>query len=435
MNLDKAKIALLYLVILGNFVLLVAPGFAGPAMFYYDETLLLWSTAGISHMVWGLGVTKGQIALFTGNWASDIFPLMGRTDALQVILERTLNASAPVFMGRYPPGIGLTLYLFFVTFGLQFWVARLATTIFHVGTLILFPFNLYRHTRKYSLALIGGLLFSSVPMSSYFGRLVEPFIPALFFMTLSATFYSSSFHEENSVRRLGPALASLCVACFYNWVGFLLFVVVIALELARTNRSLKGVLACAIVMLSMLVFLVLPLATLGVSLGDYKGSNLFSNLVIMFRIFIHRTFLTSQDDSGLQFSRLQESLVFVRVNIWAFTLLVPALAVCGLLTWIRRTINHVPLSYAERVNGILCAVGVMWVLLMAQGVYVHMYYQYFLLPGEVFFASAFLDRLLSANRGFCMLTRILVIGAIVAIYYLSVQTICGNLPPIWSGGY
>jgi hypothetical protein len=129
-------------------------------------------------MVWGLEVTRGQIAFFTGDWAASIFALMGRPDALQVILEKTRSASGPVFLGRYPPGIGLTLYFFFSVLGLHFWVARLATTIFHVGTLILFTLNLHRRTNKYSLALIGGLLFSTVPMSSYFGRLVDMFIPA-----------------------------------------------------------------------------------------------------------------------------------------------------------------------------------------------------------------------------------------------------------------
>lgn len=407
------------------------PGFSSPAHFYYDETLLTWCAAAISHIVWGIGVTKGQIAFFTGDWASNIFTLMGRPDALQVILERTRDASGPVFLGRYPPGIGLTLFLFFSIFGLHFWVARLATTIFHVGTLILFTFNLHRHSKRLGLALIGGLLFSTVPMSSYFGRLVDQFIPALFFMTLAATFYANAFHQSDAKRRLIPALASLCVACFYNWIGFIMFVMILGLELMRRDRSLRAVLAGLAVMMLVLVALVVPLATLGVSLGGYSNSTIPNQLQVMFEIFLHRTFLSNQNDAGAMISPLGWVLSFARVNIWGFTLLIPPLALAGFMIYIRRAVR-LPIGYAERVNGMLGLVGVVWVFLMAQGVYVHMYYQYFLLPGEVFFASVFLDRLLAANWRFRMVTRIFVIGAILVVYYLSVQTIYGNLPTIWT---
>jgi hypothetical protein len=422
LNRGKIGLVLLYVIVLGNFLILVSPGFDSPAHFYYDESLLCWSAAAISHMVWGLGVTKGQIAFFTGDWAVYIFPLMGRTDALQVMLDRTRNASGPVFLGRYPPGIGLTLYFFFSVLGLHFWVARLATTIFHVGTLILFTFNLHRRTNKYSLALIGGLLFSTVPTSSYFGRLVDQFIPALFFMTLGATLYSNSFESKTSVRRLAPALVSVCVACFYNWIGFILFAVILLVELVRKDRSPKVILAGVTLMLSMLLVLVVPLAMLGVSLGGYHGTTIVSNLTTMFGIFLHRTFLYTKDDSNVPFTGLQWIASFFRVNVWGFTLLVIPLTLGGLILGVKKA-TRMPVTYAGRINSILGLVGVLWVLLMAQGVYVHMYYQYFLLPGEVYFASVLLDRVYSLKWRFRWFSIALVIVALLVIYYLSRVTI------------
>jgi len=163
---------------------------------------------------------------------------------------------------------------------------------------------------------------------------------------------------------------------------------------------------------------------LGVSLGGYQGSTIVNNFLAMFTIFLHRTFLRTQDDSGVTFTRLQQISKFLQVNVWGFTLLVPLLAACGLLLWMKRD-TRAPLTYAGRVNGMLSVMGVVWVLLMAQGVYVHMYYQYFLLPGEVFFASVLLDRVHSLERRFRWLSGLSVTIIILAVYYLSRLTIFG----------
>jgi len=421
----RLKSAILYFIVVGNFLSLISPGFGSPAHFYYDENLLIWSAEGIAHMVWGLGVTKGQLALFTNDWFHNIMPLMGNRDALQIILERTRTAPSPVFLGRYPPGIGLTLYLFFSIFGLHFWVARMATTIFHIGTLILFTYNLKRLTKGFSLAAIGGFLFSTVPMSSYFGRLVVDFIPALFFMTLAVTFYSSSYRQKSVRSRLVPALLALCFACFYNWVGFILFAFLLLFELRRSDRSGRNIAAVFIVFMSMLVLLIVPLVLTGVSIGGYRNGTLVDNLWLQFQIFVHRTFLSTQNDAGQPFTVYQWVTNFISVNVWGFTLLVPPLAICGLGLYVRR-VRRRPLMYVERVNGILGLVGVSFVALLAQGVYVHMYYQYFLLPGEVYLASTILNAVYSQDWGLQWVSKLFVICALASVYYLARVTIFGT---------
>jgi hypothetical protein len=423
---EKIRITLLLAAVVVNFVILVSPGFDSPAHFYYDEDMLAWASAGIADIVWGLGVTKGQIAFFTSNWADNIFNLTRNPDALNIILEKTRTAPGPVFLGRYPPGIGLTLYVAFTALGLHFWVVRLAPTIFHIGTLVLFTLNLKRFNGSYSSALLGGLLFSTVPMSSYFGRLADGFIPALFFMTLAATFYSAAWDEKSAMKRLFPTTACVCLAMFYNWVGLILAVTILGLELRRNQRSLEATAAYGAVILAALAVLVIPLVITGVSVGNSQGTGVIENLQQQLQLFVHRTFLTTVSDNGQPITLTSWIESFVGVNEWGFTPFLPVLAIGGFFLWVRKGARMI--IYSTRVNCVLCLVGVTWTILMAQGVFVHMYYQYFLLPGEVYFASAFLERIASIRR-FRIVGIIAVTAVILAVYYYSRVYIYGGFLP------
>jgi 4-amino-4-deoxy-L-arabinose transferase-like glycosyltransferase len=412
---NKFRSAAIYFLVLLNFCILVSPGFNSPAHFAYDQELLTWSSAAISHMVWGLGVTKGQLVFYSGL-NNDSASLMGNSDALHLILVKT-ETSTPQFLGRYPPGIGLTIFVFFVALGLHFWVARLATTIFHVGTLLLFTFNLKRHTRSYSQAIIGGILFSTVPMSSYFGRLVEMFMPALFFMTLAVTFYSEGYNQHNSLRRLLPVLLCLSLALFYNWVALILTVVILAFEIKRTDRSPMAIAAFVCANMAALLLVVLPLAV-----TTYQNASMHA-LGAMFQVFLHRTAVTAQDDSGRPITLVSWMLTFARANAWGFTPLTPFLALGGVI--VSMMTGHRPLlSYAERVNRMQAVVGLLWILILAQGVYVHTYYQYFLLPPEIYYASIFLERI-AAIQSHRVLCRFSVFAIVALIYYISALTLFG----------
>jgi hypothetical protein len=414
---EKCKIILLLFLFSVNFISFVYPGFDSPPKFLYDEgTMVPWSAAAIADIVWGLGVTKGQLAFFTTNYPF-IYSLRENPGGLATILAKTAAAPHLFFLGRYPPGIGLTLYLFFSVFGLHFWAARLATTVFHIGTLLLFAYNLKRHLGKFRLMFIGGVLFSTVPMSTYFGRLVEMFIPALFFMTLASTFYAEAYHK-GSIQRLGPTIICICAAMFYNWVGLILATVIFVLELKRSDRSTRTFASYTLVVIAALIALVAPLLMTGVigPQGTYSSGGI-KDLPLMLGVFQHRTGTSFHDDIGRPITLTSWILRFALFNAWGFTPFVPILAVGGIVNSFRHKTRS--FSYAERVNGILAMAGVLWVLLLPQGVYVHMYYQYFLLPGEIYYAAVFLDRVASAKSKFSI-SKISVILVLVLVYLSSI---------------
>ena len=407
---------LLLLFVAANFISLTYSGFSSPAIFFYDESLLIWSAAGLAHLVWGLWATKGQVALYTPNYPAAIFSLKGNPSALEIMLHLTKLAPYPVFLGRYPPGIGLTVYLFFSIFGVHFWTARLSTTVFHVGTLLLFTYDLKRYVKSYRIAAIGGFLFSTVPMSVYFGRLVEMFMPSLFFMMLATTYYSAAQSRE-ARWRLGPTLACTCASLVYHWIGLLLALVIIVLELKRKDRSIRGLAAFAgtvVGIASVLVASLLSTGVIGPSYNYYPASP--SNLGTISLILIHRTLLSSHNDIGQPITPVSWLLRFVVVNAWGFTPIVPLLAIAGFLKSMKTSKNS--LTYPDRVNGIVLIVSALFVIIAAQGVYVHMYYQYFLLPGEIYYAAKFLDEI-ATTKSRSKVSKIFVLATIALVYLTS----------------
>jgi hypothetical protein len=207
---------------------------------------------------------------------------------------------------------------------------------------------------------------------------------------------------------------------FYNWVGLILAAVIFVVELKRSDRSTRAIASYTLVVAAALISLVAPLLMTGVigPQGSYSSGGI-KDLSLMLSTFQHRTITSFHDDIGRPITLTSWILRFALFNAWGFTPFVPILAVGGLANSFRdRTRSF---SYAERVNGILAMVGVLWVLLLPQGVYVHMYYQYFLLPGEIYYAAAFLDRLALAKSKFGI-SKISVI-LVLALVYLSSRII------------
>jgi len=413
---DRCLIVLLLLFVAANFISLTFSGFSSPAIFFYDESLLVWSAAGLAHTVWGLGATKGQLAIFAPNYAATIFSLKGNPDALRIILQQTELAAHPVFMGRYPPGIGLTVYMFFSIFGVDFWTARLSTTVFHVATLLLFTYNLKRYVKSYRLAVIGGFLISTVPMSVYFGRLLEMFMPSLFFMILAVTYYTTA-QVRRARWRVGPTLVCTCLSLFYHWVGLLLALLIIALELRKKDRSIRRVAIFASVvsgLLVVLVFSILVTGVIGQSFTYFPAS--IGQFGSMLGLLVGRTFLSTRSDTGQPITLVSWLLRFAVVNAWGYTPFVSLMAIAGFLRSVRAAGNS--LTYAERVNGVLLVLSVLFTIIAAQGVYVHMYYQYFLLPGEIYYAAVFLDKIVSMKAPLS-LSSIFVIMLLAVVYVSS----------------
>jgi len=140
------------------------------------------------------------------------------------------------FYGHHPPGPSLVLAGAFALAGTDTpAVARTAAILFHLASLTLMVLLLRVHLPP-ALALLGGVLFATVPMSAFFGRMVnyEPFcLTGVLLMLLGYARYRSGRGRTGAVLvGLGILLAGLV-----DWPAFFFAA---ALGLSEAAAALRG---------------------------------------------------------------------------------------------------------------------------------------------------------------------------------------------------
>jgi hypothetical protein len=96
-----------------------------------------------------------------------------------------------VVYGHHPPAVALLVASAFALTGSDApWVARLVPIGFHLGSLFLMV-RLLRRVMPWTDALVGGVLMATLPMGSYFGRMVNYEAPGLFAVLLQLNGYAA----------------------------------------------------------------------------------------------------------------------------------------------------------------------------------------------------------------------------------------------------
>ena len=140
--------------------------------------------------------------------------------------------------GHHPPAPALILAGAFVLTGSTApWVARSVAVAFHLGSLIVLLLLLSRHVST-SAVWLGGLLMATLPMSAYFGRMMNYEPLCLFAMLLQLAGYAAFKHRGS---RCGLALlaAAICLGGLMDWGAFF-FTAMIALVAAFDWRRRAG---------------------------------------------------------------------------------------------------------------------------------------------------------------------------------------------------
>src|SRR5262249_48981217 len=121
--------------------------------------------------------------------------------------------------GHHPPALALALASAFTLTGSDApWVARSVAIAFHVGSLVLFAGLLRRHVPPRA-ALVGLFVFATLPMSSFFGRMVD-YEPLALFAALVALTGFDRLLESGWKRGLGLLLTGVVLGGLVDWPGF-----------------------------------------------------------------------------------------------------------------------------------------------------------------------------------------------------------------------
>ncbi len=115
---------------------------------------------------------------------------LARTRAHDLFFEPRTGRSTPY--GHHPPGPALALAGAFALTGSDSTaVARMVPILFHLGSIVLLA-TILRRLFSAGAALFGAVVMATVPMSSYFGRVVNYEAPCLFAVLVQLAGYTAS---------------------------------------------------------------------------------------------------------------------------------------------------------------------------------------------------------------------------------------------------
>lgn len=198
--------------------------------------LFAWATALLS-----IGVTRDWRLVHEDNGALHTTFARGHLDLGLArtrghdVFHMPATGETSVY-GHHPPGVSLTLAAAFALTGSDApWVARAVMIAFQLASLALMIALLRLHFAP-ALALVGGFVFATVPMSAFFGRMVN-YEPPCLAGVLLALYGWARWHADGS--RAGFALLALGIFAggLFDWPVFFFAA---TLGLADALGALRG---------------------------------------------------------------------------------------------------------------------------------------------------------------------------------------------------
>jgi len=183
----------------------------------HEDNGAMHTTFALSHLRVGLAMTRAHDLLF----------------------NPTTGASS--VYGHHPPATALIVAGAFALTGSDTpWVARMVAILFHMGTLAL-VIGLFTQFFTRGQALIGGFFMATLPMSSYFGRMVNYEPLCLFAVLIQLTGYIS-FKKNNSRTGLKWLCFGIFLGGMIDWAAFFFAAAIIMVEtidvLTRRSESI-----------------------------------------------------------------------------------------------------------------------------------------------------------------------------------------------------
>ncbi len=344
----------------------------------------VFTNAAISHIRYGLGVTKGQdyadgrllcaispdpTCMRREPWDLGQYPITATgpygVQSANAYFQYYLTGDIhPRTYGDHPPLLGLTIAGSLLLFGYDFWAVRLVPILFSLLGLVLF-YALARHLFDPVVARMAAAVYALVPMFDYFGRDVAHEAPTLACALGLLTGYVR-WREDGRRRWVALMASATVIGAAFDWPLVYFALILFAFDWLVRRRPSRTVLLA--VVLPALGICALILAQIAWALGGNLSTVL---LVLRFRLsgggvgghLATRTWLLSvlaQNAQGF--------------GAWSLFALPPA----ALLALTRARAAGWPLrAQAVALTGLW---GLSHILLFRNGALYHTYWQFYLLP-------------------------------------------------------
>ena len=347
----RSRIAAVALLALLAALLAIRSG--DPWRYLHDDNGRRYSSYGRTHLTLGLARTRGFDFFYD--------PRDGRL----------------VPYGHHPPALGLLLAGWFFATGHDGpRAARALAAIFHLASAAL-VIGLLRKHYPGAAGLIAAVAFAVVPMSAFFGKMVnfEPFVlPFLIGVVVSYWRWA----EGKGRGWIGLAALLLAAGTLVDWPA-LLAVPVVAADTARRwwrseGRAYLGVSLGACVLGLGVGGAVAAWAGAGVGSSELTAA-------LSYRLYLHGDYA---------WWRLVGKLVDYNRRYFTEPVLVASVAVAGIL--VRDGWRGVSFSPRARLLALLGAVGILPVILFPSSARYHAYCQFYLLPYATLALADMLER-------------------------------------------
>lgn len=276
------------------------------------------------------------------------------------------------YYSSHPQLLGPSFALWTKVFGYREWSSRLFTLLLSVATAALFIFAL-RKAFGISFALLSGTLFAALPLIYIYGKRIDFENLVLFWLAVAFLGYMKLFRKE---RYALPLFYAGCIAtALSDWSGFVLvfFVGVFSLAFFREDKGCakKAALAAGVSIVAALFLFALQ----NYVQGDYAGlGDFFQRYVELVR------YRTDIDTGSIPWSLWAfKQWVHVRMNFSALLSIAAVLGLFGAAHALMRRKKTSPLEERAALSFAIASFlgGLAWIVLIKQGSFIHLSYQYF----------------------------------------------------------
>lgn len=350
-----------FLIVLAIASILLTLNVRTPFWATHDTNGTFFTGVAANHLRLGLGYTKGQDVIAVTEFGA--FP---STAQIPDVLDRYFHGETiPVRYGDHPPLLGLSIAGMIAVFGEHYTVVRMVPILYSLLGLILF-YLLIVKLFDVGIARLATLIYTLFPLFAYFGRNVAHESPTLFFGLGLLTGYVW-WRDGGPRQRWWAAVmvVSIVVGGCYGWPMFYLAALLFVFDwVSRRRFDLKMVGLTAVP--AVLTFA----AVIGQIAWAFGGS--LSHLV---SIFATRG---SGGDEGVTAGDWFERIIYIHGvdNFGRFVVWVLPVGVAFVAYQTFR--EH--FSQRTMIVTTLGSWGLLHILLFREGAFVHVYWQFYLLP-------------------------------------------------------
>ncbi|HET9111422.1 MAG TPA: glycosyltransferase family 39 protein [Ktedonobacterales bacterium] len=344
----------------------------------HEDNGLVFESAAINHIRFGLGFTKAQDYFdATVNppiiTPGSIHP-RGVSDAREFQYLLT-GPAQPDLYDHHPPLLGLTVAASLLAFGYHFWAVRLVPIVFTLLALALFYLLMMFLFQNRRLAVFAALLFITFPIAAYYGRDVSHEAPTMcceLGMALCYTLWrrrraALPSHAPRDDRWLLGVAGCVAIGMAYGWPMFFFAWILPALDTLQARRiDWRLALATGGTVTLMFSLLVVQMAWVdGWSLNALRDA------------FLLRS---ASDGANSQSSQLR---------MWVLQILHHNILDFGPWTWLAlpaglvflwRRYRHEGLTLPIQLIALFGLGGLTHIVVFREGAYVHDYWQFYLIP-------------------------------------------------------